>query len=48
MLYNPLKEYDPEVAISTNRLSGFEGGYATGISVYPLMRTFTVGIDIGF
>jgi TonB-linked SusC/RagA family outer membrane protein len=48
MLYNPLKEYDPEVAISTNRLSGFEGGYATGISVYPLMRTFTVGVDISF
>jgi TonB-linked SusC/RagA family outer membrane protein len=48
MLYNPLKDFDPEVAINTNRLSGFEGGSATGIGVYPLMRTFTVGIDIGF
>jgi TonB-linked SusC/RagA family outer membrane protein len=48
MLYNPLKDFDPEVAISSNSLSGYEGGYATGISVYPLMRTFTVGIDIGF
>jgi TonB-linked SusC/RagA family outer membrane protein len=49
-LYNPLKDYDPEVAISTNSLSGLQGnGYAyTGIGVYPLMRTFTMGIDIGF
>jgi TonB-linked SusC/RagA family outer membrane protein len=49
MLYNPLKDFDPEVATSTNRLTGYEGNAAyTGIAYYPLMRTFTVGIDIGF
>jgi TonB-linked SusC/RagA family outer membrane protein len=48
-LYNPMKDFDPEVAISTNSLSGLQGNYMyTGIGVYPLMRTFTVGIDIGF
>jgi TonB-linked SusC/RagA family outer membrane protein len=48
MLYNPLGDYDPEVAISTNSLSGYEGGYATGIGVYPLLRSFTVGLDVSF
>jgi TonB-linked SusC/RagA family outer membrane protein len=48
-LYNPLKDFDPEVAISTNSLTGLQGNWRyTGVGVYPLMRTFTVGIDIGF
>jgi hypothetical protein len=48
LLYNPLKDYDPELAVNTNRMSGYEGGSATTIGVYPLMRTFTVGLEIGF
>jgi TonB-linked SusC/RagA family outer membrane protein len=47
LLYNPLKEFDPEVTVDTN-LSGFSGGYSTAIGVYPLLRSFTLGIDIGF
>jgi TonB-linked SusC/RagA family outer membrane protein len=48
LLYNPLGDYDPEVSINSNSLSGFQGGYATGVGVYPLMRTFTFGIEVGF
>jgi TonB-linked SusC/RagA family outer membrane protein len=48
-LYNPLEDFDPEVAINTNSLSGLQGNYMyTGIGVYPLMRTFSFGIDISF
>jgi TonB-linked SusC/RagA family outer membrane protein len=48
-LYNPMKDFDPEVAISTNSLSGLQGNYMyTGVGVYPLTRTFTVGVDITF
>jgi hypothetical protein len=47
LLYNPLKEFDPEVTVDT-KLSGFEGVYSTAIGVYPLLRSFTLGIDIGF
>jgi hypothetical protein len=48
-LYNPLKDYDPEVAVSTNDLTGLQGNVNyTNMGVYPLMRTFTVGLEIGF
>jgi TonB-linked SusC/RagA family outer membrane protein len=47
-LYNPLKEYDPEVVESNNKLSGFQGGSISGMNKYPLLRSFTVGVEISF
>jgi TonB-linked SusC/RagA family outer membrane protein len=49
LLLNNLKVYDPEVAVSNNRLSGLRGEVlGTGISTYPLMRTVMLGLDISF
>jgi TonB-linked SusC/RagA family outer membrane protein len=48
LLYNPLKEFDPEVAVNTNNLNGFLGGYSTAIGVYPLLRSFTFGLELSF
>lgn len=47
LLYNPLKEYDPELASTTNDPN--PGGLrSTGIYSYPPMRTITVGINFNF
>jgi TonB-linked SusC/RagA family outer membrane protein len=47
LLYNPLKEYDPELAATTNDPNP-GGRKSTGIYSYPPMRTITVGINFSF
>ena len=49
LLYNPLGVYDPEVTYTTNSMSGYTGAViSTGIGVYPLIRSFALGLDISF
>jgi hypothetical protein len=49
LLYSPLKEHDPELAIASNSLYGFTSAWiTTAVGTYPLIRNFTFGLDITF
>ncbi|KAA6343670.1 TonB-dependent receptor SusC, partial [termite gut metagenome] len=48
LLYNPLKYYDPELAGTSNDPNPTASKPGLGIDSYPLMRTFTVGLNVSF
>jgi TonB-linked SusC/RagA family outer membrane protein len=48
LLYNPLKYYDSEVNGTTNQPDPTKDKPGGGITAYPLMRTFTVGLNVSF
>jgi TonB-linked SusC/RagA family outer membrane protein len=48
LLYNPLKYFDPEASSTTNNPNPGSGHPYSGITTYPLMRTFTVGVNFSF
>jgi TonB-linked SusC/RagA family outer membrane protein len=48
LLYNPLKYFDPELAGSYNNPDPNAATPGTGMDSYPLMRTFTFGVNFSF
>lgn len=48
LLYNPLEIFDPELAGTTNDPNPTGGKPGNGLYSYPLMRTFTLGVNFNF
>jgi len=48
LLYNPLKYYDPELTSSYNNPDPNATKPGTGMNAYPLMRSFTMGVNFSF
>ncbi|MDR0814960.1 MAG: TonB-dependent receptor [Bacteroidales bacterium] len=48
LLYNPLKYYDPELAGSYNTPDPTASTPGTAMDSYPLMRSFTFGLNFSF